>query len=144
SGTATIQAGSTGGTATIGSVVDDQIIEGAETVEITITGAASASFTFAPDPAEGSALANIADNDNTTANRTLSVTKAGDAAEPATNNTFNISLPAGVTASEDITVNYTVGGTATAGSDYIAPGGWATIPAGQNGVSVPVMVNDDQ
>ncbi|WP_185096823.1 Calx-beta domain-containing protein [Chitinophaga barathri] len=142
SGTATIVAGTI--SAITGTVVDDQIIEGTETVVITLNSVSSPSFAFTIDPAAGNATANITDNDNTTANRTLSVTKAGDAAEPSTNNVFNINLPAGITATEDITVNYTIGGTATAGADYVALGGTATIAAGQNGVSVPVTVSDDQ
>ncbi len=46
--------------------------------------------------------------------------------------------------SEDITVNYTIAGTATAGVDYTALSGTVVIPAGQNVVSIPVTTIDDQ
>ena len=45
--------------------------------------------------------------------------------------------------SEPITVNYTVSGTATAGSDYAALPGSVTIPAGQTGAGIPVTPIDD-
>ncbi|MGF6849823.1 gliding motility-associated-like protein [Chitinophaga sp. W3I9] len=140
-GTAVISPGTS--TATAGTIVDDQIIEGTETVVLTITSASSASYTFAPDPVEGSATANIIDNDDTPGNRVLSITKAGDAAEPATHNTFRINLPTGVTIAQPVTVNYTVSGTATAGTDYANLSGTAIIPAGATGVTLPVNVIDD-
>ncbi|HVI49040.1 MAG TPA: Calx-beta domain-containing protein [Chitinophaga sp.] len=143
-GTAIISAGGTGATAIVGNVVDDQIIEGTETVVITIDNASSADFTFTPDPVEGKATANIFDNDDIPANRVLSITKAGDAAEPATNNTFKISLPAGVTTAEPVTVKYSVSGAATAGADYTALSGTTIIPAGVNSISLPVSVIDDK
>lgn len=143
SGTAVISAGSTG-TAIVANVVDDQIIEGTETVTVTINDAASTNFTFTPDPVEGSATGNIIDNDDNATNRVLSITKTGDAAEPGTNNTFNINLPAGITVPEPITVNYTVSGTATAGADYATLSGTVTIPGGSNGTTLPVnVINDD-
>lgn len=42
-----------------------------------------------------------------------------------------------------LTVNYTLGGTATSGADYLALGGIATIPAGALGVSVDVAITND-
>jgi len=122
-------------------VIDDQIIEGTETVIATLTGATSASFTLS---AVGSATVNIIDDENTVANRTLTIAKTADAAEPASHGNFSISLPTGITATQNITVNYTVAGTATAGTDYAALTGTATILAGQNAVNIPVLVNDDK
>jgi gliding motility-associated-like protein/uncharacterized repeat protein (TIGR01451 family) len=144
SGTAKISAGAGGGIAAVASAVDDLIIEGTETVVVTITDASSASFTFAPDPVENSATVNITDNDEDPASLTLSIVKTADGAEPGTNGAFQVSLPAGVTASEDITVSYTASGTATSGTDYTALTGTVVIPAGQNGVPIRVFAIDDQ
>ncbi len=138
-GTATILAGQNAVNVAV-NVIDDKIVEGTETVTATLTSASSASLSFT---ATGSASLNIADDDNTAANKMLAITKTADAAEPATHGNFNISLPTGITAKENITVNYTVGGTATAGTDYTALTGTATILAGQNSVNVPLMVIDD-
>ena len=41
------------------------------------------------------------------------------------------------------TVTYTVGGTATSGSDYTAPSGSVGVAVGQNTVTIPVAVTDD-
>ncbi|WP_029279422.1 Calx-beta domain-containing protein, partial [Pedobacter borealis] len=125
-------------------VTDDQLIENVETVNLRLNGGTSTSFTFRASAANGAATVNIIDNENTPANRTLSVVKTADGAEPSTNGSFSISLPAGVLATEDVTVNYTISGTATNGVDYTSLGGMAIIPAGQNSVSVPVTVTDDQ
>ena len=43
----------------------------------------------------------------------------------------------------DLTVSYTVGGTATAGSDYTALSGTVTVPAGATRATIPVAVRDD-
>lgn len=121
-------------------VTDDQLIEGDETLTVSLTGGTSSSHTFT---STGIATVNITDDENTTANKVLAISKTTDAAEPATNGSFSISLPAGITATEDITANYTVAGTARAGTDYIALNGTTTIPAGQNAVAIPVTVIDD-
>ncbi|MBO9728300.1 MAG: gliding motility-associated C-terminal domain-containing protein, partial [Chitinophaga sp.] len=125
-------------------VIDDKIIENTETVVLTATGAASTSFTFVAGSTNKSATVNITDDDNTAANRVLSVGNAGNAAEPGTNGSFAISLPAGVTSAEDITVSYAITGTATSGADYNALSGTIVIPAGANKVILPVNVIDDK
>jgi gliding motility-associated-like protein len=142
-GAVIIPAGQNGADVSV-TVTDDQIIEGPETVTMTLTSGKSTSFAFTASTTRGNATVNIADNDNTVANRVLVVTNNGNAAEPATPGSFKISLPAGVTATEDITVNYTIGGTATSGTDFTAITGAITILAGQNDVTVPVAVKDDQ
>lgn len=42
-----------------------------------------------------------------------------------------------------LTVNYTLGGTATAGADYTGPTGSIVIPAGSLGVLLPLTITDD-
>jgi hypothetical protein len=63
-------------------------------------------------------------------------------AEPATNGAFQFSLPNGVSGSPVI-INYTVAGTAIAGSDYTALSGSVTIPAGTTVVTVSIVPKDD-
>lgn len=113
--------------------VDDMISEVAEVLQITgaatgFTFSAASAITIPGEPAPG-----------------LSVTaiKTADAAEPSTNGTFRIQLVSG-TAPADITVNYTVGGTATSTKDYSAMTGTAVIRSGDAGVNVPVNVIDDK
>ena len=48
----------------------------------------------------------------------------------------------GGTASEDVVVNYTIGGTAT-GADYSAPGGTVTIAAGETSATIEIQVSAD-
>ncbi|WP_158563336.1 Calx-beta domain-containing protein [Chitinophaga silvatica] len=125
-------------------VKDDQIVEGTETVVLTLTGGASANFTFAVDPVENTATANILDDDNVAGNSMLSIEKTTDAAEPITNGLFTVSLPIGITYTKDITVNYTVSGTATSGADYTALSGSALIKAGASSTTITVPVLDDK
>jgi N-acetylneuraminic acid mutarotase len=61
--------------------------------------------------------------------------------EPANPGTFVVSRTGDTT--QPLTVNYTLGGTATAGTDYTAPGGSVTIPAGAASAAVDVDVIDD-
>lgn len=51
---------------------------------------------------------------------------------------FVISLPDGVTNDTDVEVNYTMGGTAVNGTDYVTLSGKATIPAGEESIAVSV------
>ncbi|WP_346321106.1 Calx-beta domain-containing protein [Chitinophaga sp. YIM B06452] len=108
---------------------------------MTLAGGTSTSFTFTGN---SNATVNITDDESIPANLVLNVANGGDAAEPGTNGSFTISLPGGITSSVDITVNYTIGGTAAAGTDYGALTGSVVIPAGQNTATIPVTVNDDQ
>ncbi|XMO85852.1 T9SS type A sorting domain-containing protein [Algibacter sp. AS12] len=73
----------------------------------------------------------------------VSVTGTTDAAEPDSNGEFTVSLPSGVLAGEDILVNYTVGGTATEGTDYSNLSGTVTILNGNNSALIPINVIDD-
>lgn len=130
--------------ATASLTVDDQIIEGTETVVVTLISASSPSFTFTLDPAASIATGRIIDNDNVPANLELSVTKTADAVEAGANGEFTISLPGTTTSTENITVNYTIAGTATNGTDYTNLSGTVVIPAGDHDVKIPVSAALDQ
>ncbi|MCK7554698.1 Ig-like domain-containing protein [Chitinophaga sedimenti] len=142
SGVVTIPAGQNSVTIPI-LVIDDALVELTETVVITLQNSSSASFNFTPATTGGSGTVNIADDDNIAANRVISITKKTDAAEPAASGAFHIGLPTGIIASENITVAYTVSGTATPGADYVVLPATAVIPAGSNGIDLPVNVIDD-
>jgi hypothetical protein len=62
-------------------------------------------------------------------------------AEPAGNGHFTVSRDGSTL--EPLTVSYTVAGTATAGTDYMALSGTVTVPAGKGSVNVMVQVVDD-
>ena len=143
SATATIPAGQSSVTVPV-VVIDDKIIEGTETVILTLKDGKSRIFgDLTVSPTLNVATVNITDDDDIAANRMLSVTKVADAAEPATNGSFRVSLPAGFTAAQTINVNYTISGTATNGIDYTIPG-TAIITAGAEEVIIPVTVIDDK
>lgn len=61
--------------------------------------------------------------------------------EPATNGNFVISLSSAP--ATDITLNYSISGTATAGTDYTTLTGTATVTATNSSVTIPVSVIDD-
>lgn len=81
---------------------------------------------------------------NGIASTTVSVSSGINAAEPATDGTFNVTLssPAPV---GGVTVNYTLtGGTATMGTDYTDPqSGSITISQGNSAGLITIDVNDD-
>ncbi|MBB4110695.1 beta strand repeat-containing protein, partial [Pedobacter zeae] len=130
--TITIPAGQTTGTITI-PVLTDNIVEGTETVVATLTASGNPTVTVSNTPA----TINI--TDNTTATVTVAATK--DGAEPGTAGEFTFTLSN--VSTTDTQITYSVGGTATSGSDYTSIGTTVTIPAGQTSVRVSVPVLDD-
>ena len=71
----------------------------------------------------------------------VGVTANGDLAEPATNGGFTLSLSEA--AGNDVTITYTLAGTATAGADYVNPAGTIEIAAGQSSAQLSIQVLDD-
>ena len=80
-------------------------------------------------------------------NPALTITPSnGGTAQSGSSNGFTVSRPAGNTA-QPLTINYTLGGSATPGIDYTTPGnnaptGTITIPAGQTTASLPITIPD--
>jgi len=74
----------------------------------------------------------------------VAITAIAGAREPSTTGNFSVGLTLGTTHPEDITISYTVSGTATAGSDYTALSGTIVLPANTNAVQIPVAVSDDK
>lgn len=113
--------------------LDDAVLEGYETVTVAID----------PDPAysthlDAAATLHLTDNDQPIVN----VTATNDAfSEASGTGKFWISRTGATTAA--LTVNYTLGGTATNGADFNLLTGSATIPAAAAGVSVDLTsIND--
>ncbi|MBO9155174.1 Calx-beta domain-containing protein [Chitinophaga sp. GCM10012297] len=113
--------------------VQDNLTEGDEVLRLT---GIAAGFTVT-----SSAQVNIPGDPAPALN--VTVVKTADAAEPATNGAFSIQLTGAAIAPYDVTVQYTVSGTATSGSDFNALSGTAIIKAGASSVVIPVTVTDD-
>ena len=133
-GTLTVAAGTSSITVTI-TPVDDGDIEGTENISLGLS-APTAGYAL------GSASASISLADNDVA-PTVSVAAGVNAAEPATNGTFTVSLSSPAPPAE-VTVTYTLAGTATLNSDYSDPqGGTVTITTGNSSATVTLNVIDD-
>ena len=134
SGSVTIPA--TGGysnTATVTiPVVNDPTAENTETVVLTITPAAA--YTIY---SEGSAVMRLRDNDS---DPVAVSTHSSGLAEPNDDSSFHLSRSGTAGA---LTVNYTMSGTATNGTDYANLPGSAVIPDGATGVDITVTPLDD-
>jgi hypothetical protein len=123
---------------TVGANDDDQL-EGAHTALLqylintgTTTEQSYKSVTGIP-----ATTVNITDNDTATA----SITTLDDAAEnPANNGHFRVHLSKQNSTSSPITVNYTVSGSAIAGSDYIPLSGSVAVPSGSSSADITVDV----
>ncbi len=140
SGTVTILAGAT--TADIDVPVrDDNLVEGTETVIVTLGSVTSSAPGISVDNAARTATVSIADDDTAT----VSIAKVSDGAEAGTpsNGKFRVTQ---IKASATATVlSYTVNGTATpdAGGDYSPLSSTVTIPAGATTADIDVSVLND-
>jgi hypothetical protein len=134
SGSVSFAANATTATVTVTPINDSVYNEGNETVVVTISSSSSQLYLVG---SPSSATVNIADDDKPT----LSFVSSTHASEPSTPGSFNIS--SGVNLATALTFSYTVGGTATAGADYVTLSGTATIPAGGNLATIVVTPIDD-
>ena len=122
SGTLTINAGSSTGTITIASIVDDSIDEADETVVLTLSNPSNA--TLGSDKVH---TYTITDNDNTPTIDFNSTSSSGAESVSSKAITVDLSGPS----SETVTVDYAVTGTASgSGTDYTLINGTLSIAAG--------------
>lgn len=116
---------------------NDTLVEGTETftAALSSTTPLGGRVIDVTDTATGT----ITDNDLAT----VSIAKTTDGAESnaPTNGQFTVTLSS--VSTTDTVVNYTVSGTATAGSDYSTLTGTVTIPAGQTTANINVAVLND-
>jgi hypothetical protein len=121
-------------------VIDDTLVESNETVVLTLNS--STNYTLGSSTAGTVA---IADNDSALPSITLTTTDA-NAAETLSGQTpnpgqFTITRTGGTNTA--LTINYSIGGTATNGTDYSALSNSIVIPVGQTSVTIPINVIDD-
>ena len=114
---------------------DDLIVEGAETVIVTLTAATNNVLITA----SGNATNTIADNDAATVS--IANTINGAEAVAPTNGVMTVTQTA-VSATNTV-LTYTVSGTATAGGDYTALSGSVTILAGSTTATITIPVIDN-
>ena len=133
SGTLTVPTGTSSITVSV-EPVNDVDVEGTETVTLTLSSPATG-YTLGT----AAASINITDND---APPSVSVAAGINAAEPATNGTFQFTLSS-VAPAGGVTISYTLSGTASS-SDYSDPqSGTITIPAGASSGTATMNVSDD-
>ncbi len=113
-------------------VADEALVEATETVVAQISNSSNAAVTIGT----ATATANITDND--TATVTLAKITDGIEAASPTNALFRVTQTA--QSSTDTVITYTVGGTATSGTDFNALSGAVTILAGNTTADINVAV----
>lgn len=132
-----VSASQTIATVTI-NTIDDTVVEGDETLAVTltsVTGALAGSYTLGGG---SSATETILDGDAMTATASASVANASEAGP--VNGVFQISLSG--SSDKARTVHYSFGGSASLGVDYTAPAS-VVVPAGSSIAQVTVAVVND-
>ncbi len=139
SGTVTIPGGATDATIDVTGIVADGLVEGTETVVITLTGITSSDPGITIDAANDSDSIDILDGD--TALVSIAGTTNGNETGPV-DGVFTVTQD--TAAVNDTVLTYAVAGSATAGVDYTALGGTVTIPGGSTSTTINVtgIVND--
>ena len=135
----TIAAGSTSATVDV-AVLDDNIIEGNETVVATLD-TVTVGETAISIGAASSATVTIGDDD--TASVSLSVSDPGAAESPADAGEFTVNLTQPNGTGAPITVNYTVTGSATNGTDFATLSGTVDIADGASSATIVLTPVDD-
>ena len=133
SGTVTIPAGSTSATIDVTGIVADSLVEGTETIDITLSSITASDPGITIDAANDNDAIDILDGDAATVS--LAGTTDGNEAGPV-DGVFTVTQT--TTAVSDTVISYTVAGTATAGADYTALSGSVTIPAGSTSATIDV------
>ena len=118
-------------------VLNDGILEDAESVIVTLTGIATGDVNYSIDATKDQATIEIADTD--TALVSIDATDAW-ASEPSDHGAFTFTMSAA--ADSATTIHYSVGGTASVGADYVGLSGSVTIAAGDTTAIVDVTVLD--
>ena len=135
SGTATINAGETSATITIDGIADDSLDEANETVIITLSSPSNA--TLGSDDVH---TYTITDNDNYPLVDLNTISSNG--AESVSSKVITVDLSP--VSSQNVTVNYSVTGTATSVTDYTLANGSLTINAGsKSGIITIGNIIDD-
>lgn len=127
SGSVVIYAGYTDASIWISPYEDTNYTEGNETVVVTVDGGASATITIVDTPAP-----------------TISITATDSAAAEYPNDSGYFTISRTGSTTFDLTVSYTLSGTATSGADYYDYGTASiTIPAGYSDTTIWISPNED-
>ena len=121
-------------------ILNDGIAENTETFRVELTGTNFPEKVVEfPEGGWDSADLTIRDDDRLRASVTADAKTVAEGAEAS----FPVTLTGG-TSTADVVVTYTVTGTATAGTDYAAPGGTLTIPPGSAHGTITVQTAADE
>ncbi len=115
--------------------IDDSLFEGAETVTLTVVDGTG----YVADLTQSSDTVTIIDDDSMVVS--IAATDATATETGPTSGTFTVTRTGGTT--DDLTVNYSVSGTATDGTDYAALSGTVTILDGQSTATITITPIDD-
>jgi len=118
--------------------VDDAIDETNETIMVKLTSAPGARIGI-----PNLAIVTILDNDDSASLPVVTVTASDATASEPGANTGTFTLRRDRATNAALTVQFTLDGTARSGTDFIAPGTNATIPAGAYETKLPVTALDD-
>ena len=133
SGTVTVLSGATTATIDVTDIIDDALVEGTETIIVTLTGTDNVDVTLAAGPAD-TATVNILDN-NTAEVSIAATTNANETG--SVNGLFTLTQSA--TSASDTIVTYAIAGTATnGGSDYTTLSGTVTVLSGASTATIDV------
>lgn len=127
-------------------VNDDLLVEGDETVQITIqdnslSAISNMQFTF--DPAQATAVVIIEDDDDNIPINILGTTDGREPGGVTNNGNFTVGWPNGLSATGPVVIRVLITGTASGGADYTAIAVNKLLPAGTSTVNIPVTVLDD-
>ncbi|QLG44515.1 T9SS type B sorting domain-containing protein [Costertonia aggregata] len=122
-------------------IVDDNLFEGDETVELTLLSTNNPAFTI--DPANDTFTITIADNDFPEATVVATDAISAETTPSDQNGAFRVDIGAINQSGAPITVNYSVGGSATNTDDYSTISTNVVIPVGARSADIPITVVDD-
>ena len=114
-------------------ITDDSEQESSETIILTLT--ADSGYTVG---SPGQHTLTITDDDAPVATFAMASSKAGEDA-----GTRNVAVNLSPAPQSGITLRYSVGGTASSGSDYSPLSGTVTVSSGASSVNIPVTIIDD-
>ena len=120
--------------------VDDNLVEGDESVILTVTGVSSSAFEIGTP---NSATVTIIDDDIFTATIVATDAAAAENTPATATGTFTIDLGSPNTTGGPIVVTYNITGTATNGTDYTTIAASVSIPNGQQTRTVSIAPIDD-
>src|SRR5262249_47256876 len=118
--------------------IDDAISEGNETVVVTLS--ANAAYTVG---SAASGTVTIIDNEPPLPVVTIAATDSTATEATPVTDTGTFTVTRDVVTASALTVNYTIGGTATNGADYLTLSGSVTISANQPSATITVTPIDD-